>query len=109
MGLASRERVMAVRRVIDVKGASGSSYRFKLHEPEATHLPIAGNYVIIQAGAAVPARIGVSTDLSKTASSLEVPSDHHLYTRLNVGRQAREAEQEDILANHPQLRRPSSR
>ena len=51
---------------LDLKGASGAFYRFR-HWPEgAAHLPIAGNYVIVQEAAAgfKVLAVGASMNLS---------------------------------------------
>jgi hypothetical protein len=89
---------------LDLKGASGAFYRFRHWPAGASHLPIAGNYVVIQeatAGFKVLA-VGASMNLSvaRPASSGRARKATHVYTRLNVSRAARTSEHEDLVANY---------
>jgi hypothetical protein len=104
-----------VKDFIDLQGASGASYRFRLWPEGRAHQPIAGNYVCVRAHPAAPGgydvvHVGESTDLSQVRS--ELPK--HLrgggvgvYTRLNVARTLRTAEHEDLVAQYgPSQRKP---
>jgi len=88
---------------IDLKGASGATYRFR-HWPEgASHLPIAGNYVFVRevAQGFKVVLAGLTNDLSTCRAELgkSVPKKGvHVYTRLNVSRVTRHAEHEDLVA-----------
>lgn len=56
-----------MQNFIDLPGASGALYRFRLWPDGAGHLPIAGNYVIVRAdpdGVRV-LLVGASNDLSR--------------------------------------------
>jgi hypothetical protein len=87
---------------VDLRGASGGSYRFRLVAKGDTPLRIAGNYAIVQwkSGRCSVAHLGVTNDLSKMREA-PPPSGRgpfHHYIRLNVSRAVREAEHEDMLA-----------
>ena len=89
---------------LDLKGASGAFYRFRHWPAGASHLPIAGNYVLIQetaAGFKVLA-VGASMNLSvaRPASPSRARKATHVYTRLNVSRAARTSEHEDLVAHY---------
>jgi hypothetical protein len=94
---------------IDLEGASGASYRFRLWPEGAPHQPIAGNYVCVRpdsdrTGGYAVAHVGETTDLSR--ARLEMPKALRapgvfVYTRLNVSRAIRTAEHEDLAARHP--------
>jgi hypothetical protein len=94
---------------IDLQGASGATYRFRLWPTGAAHLPIAGNYVCAQAagdGYAVVA-VGECMDLSRLRDELPKrlrEASLHIYTRLNVARATRSAEHEDLAARHPTVK-----
>jgi hypothetical protein len=90
---------------LDLQGASGASYRFRVWPVGAAHLPAAGNYVVVKAVAAGIKVIiaGASRDLSQVRASLTAAArrkDAHLYTRLNISRLPRLAEHEDIVAHY---------
>ena len=91
---------------IDLPGASGASYRFRLWPEGRAHQPIAGNFVCVRAGeggAYKVIHVGESTDLSRIRFELPKPlraADVLVYTRLNIARAARSAEHEDLLARH---------
>ena len=90
---------------LDLQGASGASYRFRVWPAGAPHLPAAGNYVVVKAAAAgVKVMVaGTSRDLSKVRASLTPAArrkDAYLYTRLNISRLPRLAEHEDIVAHY---------
>lgn len=100
---AGEDRRARVKDIIDLNGASGGVYRFRLWRPGSGHLPMAGNYVDVQAapgGFAVLAAAAVD-DLSRVrpaAGGTEAAEPVHLFTRLNVSRAVRQAEAEDIAA-----------
>jgi len=88
---------------IDLQGASGAAYRFRLWPDGATHPPIAGNYVCVRAeGADMEIlSVGETLDLSDLRKGLPKKvreAATHVYTRLNVARATRCAEHEDIKA-----------
>ncbi len=92
---------------IDLQGASGASYRFRRRAEGASHLPTAGNYVLVQetsAGFKV-LTVGTSIDLSLTRPPGPVRAGRrvtHLFTRLNVARAVRAFEHQDLVARyHP--------
>jgi len=97
---------------IDLEGASGATYRFRLWPEGAPHQPIAGNYVCIRpdaAGGYSVAHVAASTDLSRARAELPKAlkgAGILVYTRLNVSRTIREAEHEDLAARHPRGERP---
>jgi hypothetical protein len=90
---------------IDLKGASGAEYRFRVWAEGAAHLPIAGNYAILKVdeeGVSV-LLIGATNDLSqarKDWSRVAKRSPTHIFTRLNVARATREAEHADLTAGY---------
>jgi len=95
-----------MREFVDLRGASGTLYRFRLWPEGGTHPPIAGNYIVLReedSGLKV-LLAGVTSDLSQAAfesrkSMVKEPAAR-LYTRLNVARAVRSAEHEDIVAEH---------
>lgn len=94
-----------MREFIDLTGASGANYRFRLWQQGAPHSPMAGNYVFVKADAEGDGysivQAGVSDDLSTVRSVFEKAAKRgatHVFTRLNVSRAVRTAEHEDISA-----------
>jgi hypothetical protein len=90
---------------LDLKGASGAFYRFRRWPEGAAHLPIAGNYVIVQEAAAgfKVLAVGASMNLSMArpaALGRGRRKPVHIYTRLNVSRQLRTSEHEDLVAHY---------
>lgn len=86
---------------IDIRGASGASYRFRIWPEGGGHVPVAGNFVVVRE-AAFPMDvlvIGVTGDLSRAASAAK--REDRVYTRLNVARATREAEHDDLAAGYP--------
>jgi len=88
---------------IDLKGASGAGYRFRLWPEGAAHVPTAGNYVIVKAGADgfTVLLVGVTNDLSRARADWSKVSRRgatHIFTRLNVARAVRTAEHADLAA-----------
>ncbi len=95
-----------MRDFIDLHGASGAAYRFRLWPDEANHLPIAGNYACVRAeGASFEVvSVGETIDLSELRKALPKKvreATTHVYTRLNVARASRCAEHEDLIAARP--------
>jgi|SRR6185437_2179301 len=90
---------------IDLQGASGATYRFRLWEPGAPHQPIAGNYVCVRAEKAGYSIVSVGETLDLSQLRAKLPkrvrdATTHVYTRLNVARAIRTAEHEDLTARH---------
>jgi hypothetical protein len=94
-----------MREFIDLQGASGAAYRFRLWPADAPHQPIAGNYVCVRAerdGYEIVS-VGETLDLSQVRGKLTKrvrDATTQIYTRLNVARAIRTAEHEDLLARH---------
>jgi hypothetical protein len=105
-----------MREFVDLRGASGTFYRFRLWPEGGAHPPIAGNYVVVRedpAGLKV-LLAGITGDLSQAAAesrrALAKDASARLYTRLNVARAVRSSEHDDIVAEHkPQLNVPAER
>lgn len=99
-----------MREFLDLPGQSGASYRFRLWRQDQPHQPIAGNYVVVKEadGATPEVRvIGVTSDLSRVGASMRKAQRNgpvQVYTRLNVSRAVREAEHQDLVAQHGQAR-----
>jgi hypothetical protein len=89
---------------IDLQGASGASYRFRRRAEGASHLPTAGNYVLVQetsTGFKV-LTVGTSIDLSTVKPPGKVRAGRrplHLFTRLNIARAVRGFEHQDLVAH----------
>ncbi|UTP38256.1 hypothetical protein M9M90_13640 [Phenylobacterium sp. LH3H17] len=90
---------------IDLFGASGATYRFRLWSEGGALLPVAGNFVVAVAGpASVEVLVvGLTNDLSR-AEAAAGSEEGQIYRRLNVARAAREAEHDDLAAGYPQAR-----
>jgi hypothetical protein len=95
-----------MREFVDLRGASGTFYRFRLWPEGGAHPPIAGNYIVVRdepAGLKI-LLAGVTGDLSQAAlecrKALTKDSSSRLYTRLNVARALRTTEHDDIVAEH---------
>lgn len=91
---------------IDLMGASGVAYRFRLWPEGAAHPPAAGNYVIVRrdGGGLVVLLIGATDDLSEARADWRKVAKKgatHVYTRLNISRGARMAEHQDLVSAHP--------
>lgn len=90
---------------IDLSGASGAVYRFRIWNDGASHLPIAGNYVILKAepeGFTV-LLVGTTNDLSKARGDWGKAAKRgatHIFTRLNVARTTRDEEHADLVAGY---------
>jgi len=96
-----------MREFVDLRGASGSFYRFRLWPEGGAHPPIAGNYIVLreeEAGVLKVLLAGITSDLSQAVveskKAMAKTPDARLYTRLNVARAVRTAEHEDIVAEH---------
>jgi hypothetical protein len=95
-----------MREFVDLRGASGTLYRFRLWPEGGAHPPIAGNYIVLreEASGLKILLAGVTSDLSQAAAesrkALAKDPAARLYTRLNVARALRSSEHEDIVAEH---------
>ena len=95
-----------MREFVDLIGASGTLYRFRVWPEGGAHPPIAGNYIVLREDASGVKCLlaGITSDLSQAATecrkALTKDADARLYTRLNVARAVRSAEHEDIVAQH---------
>ena len=90
---------------VDLPGASGARYRFRLWPEGAPHSPMAGNYVFVkeEGEAFTVVLVGVTNDLSRARMEGRAAAKKgatHVFTRLNVARAVRTAEHEDIAAGH---------
>ncbi|MBS0364061.1 MAG: hypothetical protein JSR98_22025 [Proteobacteria bacterium] len=98
---------------IDLQGASGAAYRFRLWPEGGDHQPIAGNYACVRAepdGYEVIS-VGETLDLSTLREALPRKvreATTHVYTRLNVARTTRCAEHEDLVARRASRRTAAS-
>jgi hypothetical protein len=103
-----------VKDFIELNGASGRAYRFRLWRPGAGHLPMAGNNAVGQGppdGFSVLAAMAVD-DLSRVQSppaAADRAGRVHVFTRLNIARVVRQAEADDIAAFYGLGRAPASR
>ena len=91
---------------IDLVGASGKAYRFRLWPDGAPHLAIAGNYVVVKADAEgiEILLVGATNDLSQARAAWPRVARRgatHVFTRLNVARAVRGSEHDDLLAGYP--------
>jgi hypothetical protein len=94
---------------IDLEGATGTRYRFRVWRDGAPHLPVAGNYVYVreEAVGCKVLTLGECNDLSQARSDWTKAARRgatHVFTRLNVSRAVRTAEHEDLAASHPTAR-----
>jgi hypothetical protein len=90
---------------VDLKGASGAAYRFRVWPEGANHLPVAGNYVFVKDGVEdlEVLFVGATNDLSQARgewAKVARGDATHVFTRLNVARAVRMAEHEDLIANY---------
>ena len=91
---------------IDVIGGSGSAYRFNLAESARPNSAVAGVYVYVRQQPGNPPAllfIGQAESLMTDAAvrwpaAVEKFGATHLYFRLNVARQARQSDINDLLA-----------
>lgn len=94
---------------IDVQGASGAQYRFRLWPRGAGHLPTAGNYACVRDGPKGPVVVALGESLNLSLLHSELPKSQqgpetHIFTRLNVARATRSAEHADMAAHHANSR-----
>lgn len=97
---------------VDLQGASGASYRFRLAPGGEVSSPIAGNYAYIREEPegftvlSVAATNDLSSAIAEWKRAVAKYGEMHLYTRLNVSAAVREAEQQDIAIHYkPRLTR----
>jgi hypothetical protein len=90
-----------VKPYIDLQGASGAVYRYKLAEDRDPRTTIAGNFIFVDAAGGV-VYAGEANNLHGAASRFPEASLKHkaeyLYTRLNVSGASRSDELQDIVA-----------
>jgi hypothetical protein len=90
-----------VKQYIDLQGASGAVYRYKLAEDRDPRTTIAGNFVFIDAQGTV-IYAGEANNLHGAANRFPEAALKHkaefLYTRLNVSGASRSDELQDIVA-----------
>ena len=94
---------------IDLEGASGASYRFRIWASDASHLPVAGNFVVVrqEADGFNVGVMGIADDLSKVRvewSKVAAAQGAFIFTRLNVSRAIRTAEHDDLAARYSKAR-----
>lgn len=86
---------------IDLQGASGAVYRYKLAEDRDPRTTIAGNFIFVDAAGTV-VFAGEANNLHGAANRFPEASMKHkaeyLYTRLNVSGASRSDELQDIIA-----------
>jgi len=90
-----------VKPYIDLKGASGAVYRYKLAEDRDPRTTIAGNYLYLNAEGDV-VFAGEANNLHDSTRGFSEAAEKHaaeyLYVRLNVSGAARADELADLLA-----------
>jgi hypothetical protein len=85
---------------IDIRGASGTAYRFRRWPETGAHPPIAGNFAVVSNSGAILC-LGVLDDLSRAPAVLEARlKGAQLFTRFNVSRLHRETEHADLALEH---------
>ena len=86
---------------IDLQGASGAVYRYKLAEDRDPRTTIAGNFIFVDASGTV-VYAGEANNLHGAGNRFPEASQKHkaeyLYTRLNVSGASRTDELHDIIA-----------
>jgi hypothetical protein len=90
---------------IDLEGASGARYRFRLWPEGAPHTPVGGNYVYVRSDAEGVSvlEVGETNDLSRARAgwaAAERRGANQVMTRLNVSRAVRAAEHADLAARY---------
>jgi len=103
-----------VKDFVDLEGASGATYRFRLAPGGVVSTPMAGNYALLRVGAngVIVDTIAATNDLATATAAFQRSAakkgGQQLYTRLNVSAAVREAERADIAAfNRAQKHRPA--
>jgi hypothetical protein len=90
-----------VKPYIDLQGASGAVYRYKLAEDRDPRTTIAGNFVFVDATGTV-VYAGEANNLHGAGNRFPEAAMKHkaeyLYTRLNVSGASRSDELQDIVA-----------
>src|SRR5690349_21141971 len=94
---------------IDLRGASGASYRFRVWPEGVFHPRIGGNYLYVrqEAERVTVCRIGETDDLSQARAGWATARKKgatHVYTRLNVSEQVRVAEHRDLASSRQRSR-----
>jgi hypothetical protein len=87
---------------VDLQGASGRVYRFRRWPAAGEHPPIAGNYALLRLTDQEIVTLGVSENLAAERDALSrFGVGFDAFTRLNVARSHREAEDADLRAAYP--------
>ncbi|MBI1198953.1 MAG: hypothetical protein GC203_13920 [Phenylobacterium sp.] len=95
-----------MKTFIDLVGASGATYRFRLVPAPAQLAASAGNFAFLRAGPGQGALvcIGTALSLSDAANAWKLAIDRHqanaIYVRLNIARDVRLYEHQDIAERH---------
>lgn len=95
-----------MRAFVDLQGASGATYRFRLAPEGQVTTPMAGNYALLRQEADGFAVVSVAATNDLTTANAEwkraqaKQAGAHLYIRLNVSASIRETEQRDIAAHY---------
>lgn len=94
---------------IDLEGASGAQFRFRIWPTGSAHLPMAGNFVLLRHDEEGPTVlvVGATNDLSHARAQCGKAAAREggvLYTRLNIVRSVRMAEHEDLAARYSKAR-----
>ena len=89
---------------IDLRGASGTLYRYTLAEDAKPKTPVSGTYIYLRAAKPEPQVIYAGDTLNLSEGALELWPQAvkefgatHMYLRLNVARAARKAELADLF------------
>lgn len=87
---------------VDLRGASGTAYRFRRWPANAAHPPLAGNVVVVGDQGRTLLAVSVLEDLSRAPTILgDRAAGLEIFTRLNLTRRIREAEHADLTSQHP--------
>ncbi len=93
-----------MKPIIDLTGASGAIYRFRLIESPAQLPATGGNFVFVRSERKNDQVVGCGVARSLTQAGEAWPDavaqhrTNRIYVRLNVARALREAEHEDLVA-----------
>lgn len=87
---------------IDIEGASGARYRFRLLPHGCPEERMPGNYALVRRDRErlTVLEVGECLDLSLVRSSGAQQQAAEMFTRLNVPKAIRVAEHEDLAARH---------
>jgi hypothetical protein len=90
---------------IEIEGASGAQYRFRLLPESTPHPPMPGNYAFVRRdrNRLTVMVVGETIDLSKVRADWPAAARQgatHIFTRLNVPRAVRTAEHQDMAARY---------